>query len=60
MAPFRVTLVTIGVSGPHQDDRWLWQVDGPGGANTGHEPTEAEAWATARRGLEHHGNDVMS
>lgn len=49
MTPFRVTLVTIGVSGPHHDDRWLWQVDGPGGANTGHEPTEAEAWVTARR-----------
>ena len=49
MTPFRVTLVTIGVSGPHQDDRWLWQVDGPGGANTGHEATEAEAWAVARR-----------
>ena len=48
MTPFRVTLVTIGVSGPHQDARWLWQVDGPGGANTGHEATEAEAWATAR------------
>ena len=49
MTPFRVTLVTIGVSGPHHDDRWLWQVDGPGGANTGHEGTEAEAWAVARR-----------
>ena len=49
MTPFRVTLVTIGVSGPHHDDRWLWQVDGPGGANTGHEAPEAEAWAVARR-----------
>ena len=45
---FRVTLVTIGVSGPHDGARWLWQVDGPGGANTGHEATEAEAWKTAR------------
>ena len=45
----KVTLVTMAVSGPHdQGTWWLWQVDGPGGANTGHEASEAEAWATAR------------
>ena len=49
MTPFRVTLVTIGVSGPHHDDRWRWQVDGPGGMLHAHAATEAEAWATARR-----------
>ncbi len=54
----RVTLVTIAVTGPHpvvdrfangHDDRYWWEVDGPGGHNEGHEPTEHEAWATARR-----------
>lgn len=46
----RVTLVTIAVTGPHPVvDRYWWEVDGPGGHNEGHEPTEHEAWATARR-----------
>lgn len=49
----KVTLVTIAVSGPGQvsgykDNRWAWEVDGPGGMLDGHEGTEAEAWATAR------------
>lgn len=50
MTPFRVTLVTIAVSGPYDNGKaWVWEVDGPGGMLDGHEPTEAEAWATARR-----------
>jgi hypothetical protein len=57
----KVTLVTIAVSGPYDNGKaWVWEVDGPGGMLDGHESTEAEAWATARRGLEQHGNDVMS
>ena len=50
MTPFRVTLVTIAVSGPYDNGKaWVWEVDGPGGMLDGHESTEAEAWATARR-----------
>ncbi len=50
MTPPRVTLVTIAVAGPYPNGcRWAWEVDGPGGTADGHEPTEAEAWATARR-----------
>lgn len=46
----RTTLVTIAVAGPYpHGDRWAWEVDGPGGMTDGHEATEAEAWATARR-----------
>ena len=46
----KVTLVTMAVSGPHdQGTWWRWEVDGPGGIQHGHEPTEAEAWVTARR-----------
>ena len=57
----KVTLVTIAVSGPYDNGKaWVWEVDGPGGMLDGHESTEAEAWATARRVLEQHGNDVMS
>ena len=45
----KVTLVTMAVSGPHdQGTWWRWEVDGPGGIQHGHEATEAEAWATAR------------
>ena len=49
----KVTLVTIAVSGPGQvsgykDNRWAWEVDGPGGMLDGHESTEGEAWAVAR------------
>ena len=49
----KVTLVTIAVSGPGQvsgykDNRWAWEVDGPGGMHDGHEATEAQAWAAAR------------
>ena len=50
MTPFRVTLVTIAVSGPYDNGKaWVWEVDGPGGMLDGHESTEAEAWVTARR-----------
>ena len=46
----KVTLVTIAVSGPYDNGKaWVWEVDGPGGMLDGHESTEAEAWATARR-----------
>ena len=49
MAPARTTLVTIAVAGPYPNgDRWAWEVDGPGGMQSGHEATEAEAWAAAR------------
>ena len=49
MAPARTTLVTIAVAGPQPvGDLWRWEVDGPGGMNSGHEATEAEAWASAR------------
>ena len=45
----KVTLVTIAVSGPYDNGKaWVWEVDGPGGIQHGHEATEAEAWATAR------------
>ena len=53
----RTTLVTIAVTGPHpvvdrfangHDDRYWWEVDGPGGMHDGHEATEAQAWAAAR------------
>jgi hypothetical protein len=44
----RTTLVTIAVTGPLPEG-WVWEVDGPGGHNEGHEPTEHEAWAVARR-----------
>lgn len=50
MKPPRVTLVTIAVAGPYPNGcRLAWEVDGPGGMADGHEPTETEAWATARR-----------
>ena len=46
----KVTLVTIADSGPYDNGKaWVWEVDGPGGMLDGHEPTEAEAWVTARR-----------
>ena len=45
----KVTLVTMAVSGPHdQGTWWRWEVDGPGGIQHGYEATEAEAWAVAR------------
>ena len=46
----KVTLVTLAVSGPYDNGKaWVGAVDGPGGMLDGHESTEAEAWATARR-----------
>lgn len=45
----RTTLVTIAVTGPHdQGTWWRWETDGPGGMKDGYAPTEAEAWAAAR------------
>jgi hypothetical protein len=45
----RTTLVTIAVSGPHdQGTWWRWETDGPGGCQHGHEATEGQAWAAAR------------
>lgn len=50
--PFRITLVTIGVSGPHPEGLpWLWMLsDTDTGVDLrGSAPTEAEAWAECRR-----------
>lgn len=60
MTPFRLTIVTIGVSGPCAEwlSPWMWNVDGPGPGTpvTGFAATEAEAWADAR----HHADQLTA
>ena len=45
----RLTLVTIAVEAHTTITGWKWTVDGPAGTDHGIAPSEAEAWATARR-----------